>query len=150
MSTDNFKSMVICDVALLEDKQFIVKSRTRVSKDGTISEVNVSRKGTTLESAEDSSLARATELNDLLASLTTKSFTLNTMYANVVLERGSKDPVSGVQRADKIAAQVTVDLVLRKGDEVLRQAVITRIENTLEEAEEKALEKVLLLTGLEK
>lgn len=150
LTTDDTKIMIICDVSLLEDKQFLVKSRTRITSNGVAGEVTVSRKGSTLENAEGASLARATELNNRVSATTSNSFTLNTMYANVILERGSKDPVSGVQRPDKIASQVTVDLVIRDGDEVIRQAVITRIENTLEEAEEKALDTVLALTGLEK
>lgn len=150
LTADDTKIMIICDVSLLEDKQFLVKSRTRITSNKVVGEVTVSRKGPTLENAEGASLARATELNNRVSAVTSNSFTLNTMYANVILERGSKDPVSGVQRPDKIASQVTVDLVIRDGDEVIRQAVITRIENTLEEAEEKALDTVLALTGLEK
>jgi len=143
------KVSVINNFTLQADKQFVANTTVRVNGR---QEVTVVRKAKSLEEAEELVLARAEQIlfGEQFASLQQNdNFSLSTKYASVILEEGKMDAVSGVKTAAKTAEQVTVDLITRDAEgNVLKQAVVTRLGDSLVDVESEAISKALRVIGI--
>lgn len=150
------KVTVITSVILdLSKNEFAMQAKVRIGDGNLTKEVEVVRKGSTLEEAESLVLARAEEIlglsgNEFFTGLQNNSFTLRTECATVVLKQAVRNPTTGKDVPAKTGEQVSVDLVLKDIIEgkPIKQVVVRRIGNNIEEAEESAMKKAFELIGI--
>ncbi len=146
---------VITSVILdLSKNEFAMQAKVRIGDGNLTKEVEVVRKGSTLEEAESLALSRAEDVlglggNEFFTGLQKNSFTLRTECATVVLKQAVRNPTTGKDVPAKTGEQVSVDLVLKDLEgKITKQVVVRRIGNSIEEAEESAMKKAFELIGI--
>lgn len=135
---------VLTNIFVNEDGTFVEATVKSISK-----EISVIRYGKDIEEAEDLAITRAEEL--FFSEDFPERTSLRFRGKKVVLSPEKKSPTTGTKVPAVFTQEITVDLITKDSEgEVLRQAVITRQNEDLVEAEKQALERAMSLIGVGK